>query len=155
MKITLSKSQWEQMGKKAGWIKKADAQFDADIDAKLKKEHPLIHLFLHKMPNYGPALDIVGNIKNNNVSPENAGITSDVINQAKQIIQDKVRTASSMPSAFDNTIIIKEAFTLDARVIAAIICVILGIFMVGSVQNAVSKSKPLDINQRMEAALGK
>ena len=135
------------MGQKVGWIKKADAQFDADIDAKLKKEHPLVHLFLHKMPNYGPALDIVSNIKNNNVPLENAGITPDVINQAKQIIQDKVKTASSLPSVFDNTIIIREAFTLDARVIAAVIIVILGIWSVGAMMQDAPKTQGGGLSQ--------
>lgn len=108
-------------------IKTADL-LDQDIDIKLKKEHPLIHLFLHKMPNYQPALDIVDNVVNNKVAPENAGITPDIVNQANQII-NKVKTQSTTAS---NKIVVKEAFTLDARIIAAIIIVVMGIWSVAA-----------------------
>jgi hypothetical protein len=38
MKITLSRSQWEGIGKKAGWIKEADAASDKVDVSALKKE---------------------------------------------------------------------------------------------------------------------
>ena len=116
------------MGQKAGWTKVADSQ---NIDNEFKSKHPVIHALVSRMPGYNSALDIVDNIKNNKVSPENAGINQDIINQAKQIIQSK--TASSIP--FDNTIIIKEALTLDARVIAAIILVIMGLWAAKAIMN--------------------
>ena len=113
MKITLSQSQWEQIGSQTGWTKTASSQ---DIASTLKAKHPIIYNIISRMPGFGSALDIVENIQNNKVSAEDAGINQDIINQAKQIIQSK--TASTKP--FDNTIIIKEALTIDARLIAAI-----------------------------------
>ena len=126
----------ELQAKNSNVIKTADSQ---NIDNELKLKHPIIHALVSRMPGYKPALDIVDNIKNNNVAPENAGINQDIINQAKQIIKNK--TASSMP--FDNTIIIKEALTLDSRVIAAIILVILGIALGKSMLSDVSTMKAI------------
>jgi len=113
-----------QTAKSIKQMKTANSQ---DIIQKLQAKSPLLYKIISRMPGFNSALDIVDNIVNNKVSPENAGINQDIIDQAEQIIQDKVKTASSMPNVFDNTIIIKEAFALDARVIAAIVIIILGI----------------------------
>ena len=111
-------------------VKTADSQ---TIVANLKNRFPLLYNFLSKTPGFGSALDIVDNIQNNKVSPENAGITPDIINQAKQIINKvKTQTASSKN-------IVKESFNLDARVIAAIIVVILGIALGRSVMKDAPK----------------
>ena len=164
MKITLSKSQWEQIGSQTGWAKTAVSQDinetvkskhpiihniisrmptagtgPQDIANTLKAKHPIIYNIISRMPGFGSALDIVENIQNNKVSAEDAGINADTINQAKQIIQSK--TASTKP--FDNTIIVKEALTIDTRLIAAIILVILGIAIGRSMMSDVGTMKAI------------
>lgn len=123
MKITLSKKQWEFIGKKTGWMKIADSE---NIDNEFKTKHPVMHALLSRLPGYKSALDIVDNIKNKNVSKENAGIDEGVMEQAKQIIESKENVSWNATS---NKNIIKESFDLDARVIAAIILIILGFFV--------------------------
>ena len=132
----------ELQSKNINVIKTADSQ---NIDNDLKNKHPLIHSFLSKMPGYKSALDIVDNIQNNKVTPENAGINPDIIGQAQQII-NKVKTQTA-----SNKNIVKEAFAIDAKVIAAIILIVLGIFMISATQNAASGLKPVDYSQKMEA----
>ena len=119
MKITLSKQQWELIGKKTGWIKTSGSQ---NIENMLSRRISLRCLkFLKSLPNYNAALDIVDNIQNKQVSPEQAGLNADVFNQAQNIFQ-KIKTAA-------NNDMIKESFNIDARVIAAIILIVLGFFV--------------------------
>lgn len=85
MKIKLSKSQWELIGKKAGWVKLARNQFMyvSFFDDLLFEDNQ----------------DVQHNIKNNNVSPENVWEISydiDVLddNDLVQEIQGRSRNQS-------------------------------------------------------------
>jgi len=123
----------ELQAKNSNVIKIANSQ---NIAETLKNKHPWVYKFISRMPGFNSALDIVDNIQNNQVAPEQAGITSDIINQANQMINKLKATAS-------NKALVKESLTLDARLIAAIILIILGIFIGKSMLKDVGEMKAM------------
>ena len=118
--IKLSESQQRQVMVNGTWVKTSQ-----NIGTRLKNAMPgWLYNFLIRVPGFKTyfqdALRIVENIENGNTTLEKEGINQGIIDQAKQII-GKAKTAS-------NSNLIKEALTIDARVIAAIILIILGIW---------------------------
>jgi hypothetical protein len=136
MKITLSKSQWEFIGKKTGWITK-----EAGIKDNIVK-------YLQKIPGYQTAIQAVQEFKNGtqlkellekyNIQPEHLDQANNFINKFQLQSQSK-----------NNTFITKEALQLDARVIICIIFIIFGLITFNNIKN-IFEQKDNKENQKTE-----